>query len=185
MALTAVDPAPALIVVDLQEGVVAGASAPYPPSEVVTRSALLADAFRERGWPVVLVNAAGTPAGRTEGNPTGGSFVFAEDQLRLAEGLNQAAGDLVVTKPSRGAFHATALHDELQQRGVTQVFVTGLMTSLGVLETAQQAYAHGYHVVAVSDAMADLSEGWHEHSVTALLPTLSQVATTAEVLAAI
>jgi nicotinamidase-related amidase len=55
MTLTTLDPQTALIVVELQKGIVA-APFVHPIGEVVTRARLLADAFRQRGLPVVLVN---------------------------------------------------------------------------------------------------------------------------------
>jgi nicotinamidase-related amidase len=55
MPLTKLDPVAALIVIDLQKGIVAIPTA-HPTSEIVDRAAQLARAFRERGLPVVLVN---------------------------------------------------------------------------------------------------------------------------------
>jgi len=68
MALTTLDPNVALIVVDLQKGIV---SLPliHPVDEIITRARALADAFRERGLPVALVNVAGGAPGRTEQPP--------------------------------------------------------------------------------------------------------------------
>ncbi|WP_248794586.1 isochorismatase family protein [Pseudomonas sp. MWU13-2105] len=55
MALTTLDPNTALVVVDLQKGIV-GLPVSHPIGEVIERARTLADAFRERGLPVVLVN---------------------------------------------------------------------------------------------------------------------------------
>jgi nicotinamidase-related amidase len=52
MALTTLDPKPALIVVDLQKGVV-DAPTIHPAEEIVERSASLADAFRRRSLPAI------------------------------------------------------------------------------------------------------------------------------------
>jgi nicotinamidase-related amidase len=65
MALTTLDPNTALIIVDLQKGIV-GSPFVHPIGGVVDRSRALLDAFRERGLPVVLVNVAGGTPGRTE-----------------------------------------------------------------------------------------------------------------------
>ena len=58
MPLTKLDTNAALVVIDLQKGVV-GLPAAHPIGEIVSRSAQLARAFRERGLPVVLVNVTG------------------------------------------------------------------------------------------------------------------------------
>jgi nicotinamidase-related amidase len=64
MALTALDPNTALIVIDLQSGIVAYPTV-HPIGEVVKQASALADAFRRHDLPVVLVNVAGGAPGRT------------------------------------------------------------------------------------------------------------------------
>ncbi|MGV7245230.1 isochorismatase family protein, partial [Caballeronia sp. M23-90] len=64
MAVTTLDPNTALIVVDLQKGLV-GSPFSHPIDKVVERSCALLHAFRERGLTVVLVNVAGGAPGRT------------------------------------------------------------------------------------------------------------------------
>jgi nicotinamidase-related amidase len=66
MPLSTIDPKTALIVIDLQKGIV-DAPTVHPVPEIVERSATLADAFRRRGLPVVLV----TVTGGARGAPTG------------------------------------------------------------------------------------------------------------------
>lgn len=180
MPLTTVDATPALIVVDLQKGI-----APYAPAEVIANNATLADAFRGKDHPVVLVNVAAGAPGRTDQNPEGGGHDIPAEATELVPELGATGADILVTKRTWGAFHGTDLHEQLQKRGVTQVFVTGVATSIGAETTARAAYEHGYHVVLVEDAMADLDPAHHAHAVTAVFPRLGQVASTAEVVAAL
>ena len=74
MPLTTLDPNIALIVIDLQKGIVNG-NFIHPIGEVIDRTRALLDVFRAKNLPVVLVNVAGRPPGRTEppGTPTGSS----------------------------------------------------------------------------------------------------------------
>ena len=65
MAVTALDPSTALVVIDLQKGLMSYPTI-HPVSEIVDKSRRLLEAFRARGLPVVLVNVAGRPPGRTE-----------------------------------------------------------------------------------------------------------------------
>ena len=58
MAASALDPATALILVDLQVGIAAQPLV-HPIDEIAGRAAALAAAFRRHGLPVVLVNVAG------------------------------------------------------------------------------------------------------------------------------
>lgn len=68
MAITTLDQKTAFVVVDLQKGIVSLPAA-HPMAEVVQRASTLAEAFRRHGLPVVLVNVAGAPPGRTEQAP--------------------------------------------------------------------------------------------------------------------
>ena len=65
MPLTTLDAKAALIVIDLQKGIV-GMPTVHPVPEIVVRTAELARAFRKRGLPVVLVNVDGRAPGRTD-----------------------------------------------------------------------------------------------------------------------
>jgi nicotinamidase-related amidase len=179
MPLTRLDEASALIVIDLQKGVV-GLPTVHPVNEIVDRSAQLARAFRERGLPVVLVNVSGRAPGRTDaGSP---KFSFPADWTELVPELEQHSGDHIVTKQRWGAFLGTALDDYLRQRGVTQVVLTGVATSAGVESTARSAYDLGYHVTLVVDAMTDLDADAHRHCVEKIFPRLGETAKTEDVL---
>jgi nicotinamidase-related amidase len=182
MPLTTVDPTPALVVIDLQSGILGIDTQPYPSAAVVERSAALADAFRAQGHPVVLVRVDATPAGRTDQSPAGGGRRIPDEGAVLAPELGEG---IVVTKHTRGAFHGTELHEELQRLGVTQIFLTGIATAAGVEETGREGFAHGYHVVVVEDACADRSAERHAYAVEQVFPTMAQVTTTDEVLTAL
>src|ERR1700755_615583 len=65
MAVTSLDAGTALVVIDLQKGLMSYPTI-HPFSEIVEKSRQLAEAFRASGLPVVLVNVAGRAPGRTE-----------------------------------------------------------------------------------------------------------------------
>jgi len=73
MPLTELDSAPALVAIDVQEGVVSSQTV-HPAGEIVGPSAQLARAFRERGLPVVLVHVTGVAPGRTDAGASKSSF---------------------------------------------------------------------------------------------------------------
>jgi len=180
MPLTTVDPKPALIVIDLQAAI-----APHAAASVIENNTALTDAFRKAGHAVVLVNVTAGAPGRTEQNPEGGASQIPAEATVLIDELNAAGGDILVSKTTWGAFGSTDLHDQLQARGITQVFVTGVATSIGAESTAREAHSLGYHVVAVPDAMGDLTTEAHDAAVSLVFPKLGQIATTAEVVAAL
>ena len=81
-----------------------------------------------------------------------------------------------------GAFHGTSLDEYLRGRGVTQILLTGVATSIGVESTARSAYDLGYHVVLVTDAMTDRDAEAHRHTVEKIFPRLGESGTADEVL---
>jgi nicotinamidase-related amidase len=179
MPLTKFDTTAALVVIDLQKGIV-GFPTVHPVNEIIERSAQLARAFRERGLPVVLVNVSGMAPGRTDaGMP---KFSFPTDWTDLVPELEQQTGDILVTKQRWGAFLGTALDDILHQRGVTQIVLTGVATSAGVESTARSAHDLGYNVTLVVDAMTDRDAASHTHCVEKIFPRLGETAKTEDVL---
>jgi nicotinamidase-related amidase len=182
MPLTQIEPNAALIVIDLQKGIV-GLPTAHPTSDVVAKSAEIAKAFRQRGLPVVLVNVAGRAPGRTDaGMP---NIPFPPDWTELVPELDQQPSDYLVTKHSFGGFLGTKLDEYLKSRGVTQVFFVGVATSIGVESSARSAFDLGYHVVFVPDAMTDLHEVAHQHSVEKIFPRMGEVETAENVLKAL
>lgn len=180
MPVTTLDPKTALIVIDLQNGIVALPAA-HPIGEVVKRAAALADAFRRRGLPVVLVNVAGTPSGRTE-QPRRSAAPPA-DWVELVPELGRQPSDHLVTKRTWGAFTGTGLEEQLRGLGVTQVVVVGVATSIGVESTARQAHERGFNVTVAVDAMTDMSADAHHHSATRIFPRLGETGTTEAIIA--
>jgi nicotinamidase-related amidase len=165
MTVTALDPQSALIVVDLQKGIV-GLPLLHPIDDIVKRTGVLLDAFRQRHLPVVLVNVAGVAPGWTD----------------LIPELNQQPSDIAVTKHTWGAFPSTNLDSQLKARGVTQVVIVGVATGTGVESTARQAYELGYNVTLAVDAMTDRISEAHDYSIKKVFPRLGETGTTAEIL---
>jgi nicotinamidase-related amidase len=179
MAITTLDPKTALIVVDLQKGIV-GLPVIHPIGDVVARARSLAAAFRRHGLPVVLVNVAGGAPGRTEKPPR--IDVFPEGWTDLIPELDQQPGDIVVTKRTWGAFASTDLDARLKALEVTQVVVTGIATGTGVEATARQAYEQGFNVTLAIDAMTDMRPETHEYSIANVFPRLGETGTTQDIL---
>jgi nicotinamidase-related amidase len=185
MTLSTIDPRPALIVIELQKGFMTRPTA-HPVDEIVRRAAQLAGAFRDKGLPVVLVNVTGMAPGRTDADwfeqAEEDEQILPPDWADLVTELDAHPDDVLITKQRWGAFHDTALHERLQELGVTQIVLAGVRTSVGVESTARAAYEHGYHVVLATDAMTDGSAAAHQNSVERIFPDLGETTTTDEVL---
>jgi nicotinamidase-related amidase len=179
MALTTLDAKTALVVIDLQQGIVALPTV-HPAGEIVERSVSVLDAFRRHGLPVVLVNVAAGAPGRTDHGRNTGDFPagFAD----LIPELKQQPSDRVVTKRTWGAFTNTDLEAHLREQGVTQIVLVGIATSIGVESTARYASELGFNVTLVVDAMTDLNAEAHTNSITRIFPRLGETGTTQELL---
>jgi len=180
MSITALDPAAALVVIDLQNGLL-GYPTLRPLWQLVARARELADAFRRHGLPVVLVNAAGRAPGRTD-QPRA-ALAFPPGWTDIVPELDGHAADLRLTKHAPGAFGDSALAADLRSRSVTQVVIVGVSTSNGVEATARQAYDLGFNVTLPIDAITDVDAAAHEHAVTRIFPRIAETGSTADVLA--
>jgi nicotinamidase-related amidase len=179
MPVTTLDAKTALIVVDLQKGII---NSPFihPVAGVVERTLALLTAFRQRDLPVVLVNVAGGAPGRTE-QPRRFS-TLSDGFCDLIPELDRQAGDILVTKRTWGAFASTDLEAQLKANGTTQVVVTGVATGTGVEATARQAFEQGFNVTLARDAMTDVRPEAHEYSLASVFPRLGETGTTQDIL---
>ncbi|MGY4976479.1 isochorismatase family cysteine hydrolase [Streptomyces sp. 900105755] len=181
MALTTIDPTPALVVIDLQSGIVS-ARTDSSVTAAVKQATDLATEFRRHGLPVVLVNVTGRAPGRTEaGRRSGRSAALLPGWADLIDELDVQPTDHLITKRRRSAFHDTGLDTLLRDLGVTQVVLAGISTSSGVESTARSASDYGYHVVLATDAVTDPDADAHRHSVERVFPKLGETATAAEI----
>lgn len=179
MTISAIDPIAALVLIDLQAGIIALPTAHSAP-DVVAKSAELADAFRRHSLPVILVNVDAGAPGRTEqGRPMGDPST---EWVALVPELNVQASDIHVTKRQWGAFTNTGLFDTLKNLGVTQIVLAGLMTTKGVESTARNAHELGFNVALATDAMSDGNLAAHENSLANVFPQLGETATSQEIL---
>lgn len=179
MPVTTLDPKTALVVIDLQKGIVQRDAA-HPTGDVVARARELADAFRRRGLPVVLVHVTGGAPGRVEQSMSGPR---SPDWAELVPELGRQPSDKVVMKRTWGAFTNTDLDPYLKAQGVTQVVVCGIATSAGVESTARFAHELGYNVTLATDAMTDASAERHQNSVERVFPRLGETGLTRDIVA--
>jgi nicotinamidase-related amidase len=182
MPVTALDPKTALIVIDLQKGIVS-LPAVHPIEGVIKRVSTMAAVFREQGLPVVLVNVTGDPTVRTE-QPRP-DRAFPAGWADLIPELNRQPQDHAVTKNTPGAFTKTDLEAHLQALGITQIVIAGVATSNGVEVTARQAYELGFNIAFPIDAMTDIAADAHNYSVTRVFPRIGETGTADEIISII
>ncbi len=192
MTLPALDPAKtALVLIDLQQGVVGRTCAPHSAQTVVQNAARLAARFRELRAFVVLVNVAFHPDFRDFLDvPVDAPHQFNPASLpanwtQIVPEIGPQPGDLLVTKHQWGAFYGTELDLQLRRRAIQTIVLGGIATHIGVESTARDAYERGYHQILVEDAMSSMSAETHEFAVKNIFPRLGKIRSTNEVLSAL
>jgi nicotinamidase-related amidase len=174
----------ALVLIDLQKGIVGREWAPHSGKQVVDASNLLADRFRKVGAPVVLINVGWSKDfGEVlrqlvdQPNPAGS---FLPDFSELIDGLAKP-GDIHITKRQWGAFHGTEMDLQLRRRGIQTIVLGGIATNIGVESTARQAWEHGYSLVIAEDITSAMSADMHEFAFSKIFPRISRVVKSADV----
>jgi nicotinamidase-related amidase len=182
-------PTTALVLIDLQRGIVAGDTMPHAARDVVSRAAELASAFRARGALVVLVHVDPGPNGELFPRPVADTprlpTKAGPEWSELVPELDRQPTDVVVVKHQPNAFYGTDLDVHLRRRGIRTIVLGGIATNLGVEGTARAAHERGYDQVFVEDAMAARAEVLHTYPVTHVFPTIGRVRATAVVIAAL
>jgi nicotinamidase-related amidase len=130
-------PNTALLVIDMQVGVVAKAHA---RDTVVGNIAALVGRARRQGIPVVWVQDLGVDQGKgSEGWP-------------IVPELSPGAAEPLVEKAYGDSFENTNLEAVLSELGIGRLVVVGAQTDACIRCTIHGACARGYDVVLVSDA---------------------------------
>jgi len=128
----------------------------------------LVDAFRARGLPVIHTKEGhradlsdcpvskrargGHALGIGDAGPMGRILILGEPGNDFVPELAPLPGELVIAKPGKGAFHATALDSELRGRGIQRLIITGVTTEVCVQTTMREANDRGYDCLLVEDA---------------------------------
>ncbi|MGF6659935.1 nicotinamidase-related amidase [Paraburkholderia atlantica] len=130
-------PNTALLVIDLQNAVVANA---YRRNEVLDAVNVLIERARTARVPVVWIQ-------HTDDDLTEGSEAW-----QIVAELVPGPGEAIVEKSYRDAFEDTDLEQVLSRLGVGQLIVTGAQTDMCVRSTLHGALARGYDATLVGDA---------------------------------
>src|SRR5580698_2196765 len=177
----------ALVLIDLQNAVLSMTPAPHSADKVVENSVKLANAFRAKGAPVVYVRVdlndfLKLPVDQPH-NMGDKPLPAAASEIAASAGFQR--GDILITKRHWGAFAGTDLEQQLKNRGIDTVVLTGISTNVGVESTARQGTGLGFAFVLVEDACAGLDAEEHRFAFEKIFPRLARIRTTDEVIAAL
>ena len=169
----------ALVVIDLQEGILPFAGGPHTADEVVNRAGKLAAKFRASGQPVFLVRV-GWSADYAEALK---QPVDAPSQHPAALGATDS--DIEIIKRQWGAFYGTDLELQLRRRGIDTIVLCGISTNIGVESTARNAWELGFNLVIAEDACSAASAEQHNNSINHIYPRIARVRSVEEILNAL
>jgi nicotinamidase-related amidase len=177
-----------VVVIDLQKGIAAIPTEPYPAKEIISNSVKILNAARGKSMPVFLVHA--TPSAdfkdalKPVSETTFSSFKNDPSWSEFIPELNIHPTDFLITKHQWGAFYGTELDLQLRRRKIETIILCGIATNFGVESTARFAYEFGFNQIFASDAMAARSKEEHEYPIKYIFPRLGLIRKTDEILKA-
>jgi nicotinamidase-related amidase len=189
MSLT-IDPrSTALVLIDLQKGIVSRPLDPHDSKTVIANSVQLANGLAKAGGLIVPVHVAfsaddGDRLKQTVDSPTPSGSMPA-DWAELVPEIAALHAPVVITKRNWSAFHGTELDLQLRRRGIKTIVLGGIATNFGVESTARDAWQHGYELIVAEDASSTSGgAGMHAFAIEKILPRLARIRSTAEIVAA-
>ena len=179
----------ALVVIDLQEGILPFAGGPRTASQVVDNAAALARKCRETGVPVFLVRVGWSPdfaeALKQPVDAPNPAHALPDNWWQPPKALGQEDSDIVVIKRQWGAFYGTDLELQLRRRGIDTIMLCGISTNIGVESTARHAWELGFSLVIAEDACSAASTEQHQGSINNIFPRIARVRSCEEIIAAL
>lgn len=137
----------ALVVIDVQVGIIDGPPPAYQGSEVLARIGTLLSRARSSGTPIIYV----------QDDDVGGGPGAAAWEIHTA--IAPADGEMVVHKLACDAFYETTLKSDLEAAGIKHLVIVGCKTQNCIDTTCRSATAAGYDVTLVSDAHTTTDNG--------------------------
>jgi len=174
----------ALVIIDLQNGIVNRECSPYTSREVIENASKLVNAFSEKGAFVVLVRVSSVD-GKDMLKP---SVDLKVNPIQLTEGWDSFVPELansknahIITKRQWGAFYGTDLDLQLRRRGIDTIALCGVSTGIGVDTTAREAFQQGYNQIFIEDAMTAATKEEHDYVCKYIFPRIGKIRTSEEV----
>lgn len=180
----------ALVIIDLQQGIVRMPLAPHATADIIARTVRIAEKLKAAGGLIIPVNVRFSPDGADRlaqpvDEPMRVSGGMPADWADLVPEIAALPADVYITKRQWSAFYGTELDLQLRRRGIDTIVLTGIATSFGVESTGRDAWQMNYSVVFAEDAMSAPAAEVHNHSVQRIFPSLGRTRTSDEIMGAL
>ena len=152
MAIPAERSNSALLVIDVQNGVVEGA---YKRDEVIANIETAVAKARSAGVPVVWVQHSDE------------ELAIDSNEWQIVSELIPLSGEPMVRKTFRSSFEGTNLEEVLAGLDAGHLIVCGAQTNNCIRHTSHDALAKGYNVTLIADAHTTTGYEWGGHVVDA------------------
>jgi len=137
----------ALVIIDMQRGLLHGPVPPYDGAGVVRRIQALITQARRAGVKVIFVqHHAGPDSPLAEGSAP----------WQLVAGLEPAPDDWRIGKMRPSMFHGTDLDQRLRSAGIHHLIIAGMQTEYCVDTSCRAAADLGYQVILAADGHTTL-----------------------------
>ncbi len=179
MSSTALDDRTALVLIDLQRGVLR-LPVVHDVDGVLGNARRLVDAFRRAVLPIAFVRVNDLRPTRTDQAPP--PIISSRDFDEFTEAVHPEPADIIVTKHGWDALYATDLDLQLRRRRISGIVLAGISASRGVESTARSAHVRGYNLTFASDAISDIDRASFDHSLQTIFPRIGEVDVTGTIL---
>lgn len=170
----------AIVVIDLQKGIVSMPTEPYSVDIITNNAVKLVQAFRKYNMPVFLVHVGMSADFKDALQPKNDQPMqsrsrMPSDWTEFITELGPEKTDFIINKRQWGAFYGTELDLQLRRRKIETIVLCGISTNIGVESTARFAYEYGYQQIFVEDACGARSKEEHNLSMKTIFPRIGLV----------
>lgn len=156
--------------------------------QAIDATAGLIATARRLGIPIAYTAQPGDQDPQSRGLLThvwGPGLTAAEADTAILDALAPAPGDTVLTKHRYSAFARAPFQEWLDERGRTQLIITGIYAHIGVTATAMDAFMRDIEPFVIADAVADFSLENHRRALEHVAAISGVVCTSVEAQAAL
>ncbi|CAM4117101.1 isochorismatase [Streptococcus penaeicida] len=176
----------ALLLIDLQLGILEMPTLPYPSEEITQNAKLLIDRFRQEDAFIAFIRVK-FQDGKDKLHPSNAMVQLPGDDMnsrfsQFPESFQVTESDYIVDKRGFSGFFGTDLDLQLRRRGIENLVICGISTHAAVDSTARDGYQYAYNQYFITDAMGATTEELHYFPIKNLFPLMGQALTTKDFL---